>query len=66
MGLLPSLLNRVPDERIAEAISNAVMHRDWFLKGANIFAEIYHDRVEVVRPWCPAQGSARGAEIIRR
>ena len=26
------------------------MHRDWFIDGANVFVEIYTDRVEVVSP----------------
>ncbi|MXW48045.1 MAG: hypothetical protein F4Z97_05350 [Gammaproteobacteria bacterium] len=26
------------------------MHRDWFLDGANVFVEIYDDRIEVVSP----------------
>lgn len=26
------------------------MHRDWFIEGANVFIEIYTDRVEVVSP----------------
>ena len=36
-----------PCERL---ITNAVMHRDWFVDGANVFVEIYTDRVEVVSP----------------
>jgi ATP-dependent DNA helicase RecG len=35
---------------LREAITNAVMHRDWFIEGANVFVEIYTDRIEVVSP----------------
>jgi len=35
---------------LREAITNAVMHRDWFIDGANVFVEIYADRIEVVSP----------------
>jgi ATP-dependent DNA helicase RecG len=39
-----------PMKALREAITNAVMHRDWFIEGANIFVEIYTDRIEVVSP----------------
>ncbi len=39
-----------PMKALREAITNAVMHRDWFMDGANVFVEIYTDRVEVVSP----------------
>ncbi len=35
---------------LREAIKNAVMDRDWFVQGANVFVEIYTDRIEVVSP----------------
>ena len=35
---------------LREVITNSVMHRDWFFDGANIFVEIYADRVGVVSP----------------
>ena len=37
---------------LREAITNAVMHRDWFFDGANVFVEIYTDRMR-----CPAPAS---------
>jgi len=37
-----------PMKALREAITNAVMHRDWFIDGANVFVEIYIDRIEVV------------------
>ena len=39
-----------PMRALREAITNAVMHRDWFIEGANVFVEIYTDRIEVVSP----------------
>ncbi len=39
-----------PMKALREAITNAVMHRDWFIEGANVFVEIYTDRIEVVSP----------------
>ena len=39
-----------PMEALREAITNAVMHRDWFLQGANVFVELYADRIEVISP----------------
>lgn len=29
---------------------NAVMHRDWFIEGANVFVQIFSDRIEVSSP----------------
>lgn len=39
-----------PMEALREAITNAVMHRDWFIDGANVFVEIFTDRIEVSSP----------------
>lgn len=39
-----------PMKALREAITNAVMHRDWFIDGANVFVELYTDRIEVVSP----------------
>ena len=39
-----------PMKALREAITNAVMHRDWFVEGANVFVELYTDRIEVVSP----------------
>jgi len=38
-----------PVAAMREAITNAVMHRDWFIEGANVFVEIYDDRIEISR-----------------
>ncbi|MFH0967579.1 MAG: RNA-binding domain-containing protein [Methanobacteriota archaeon] len=39
-----------PMAALREAITNAVMHRDWFNDGANVFVEIYSDRVAISNP----------------
>ncbi|MBC8179136.1 MAG: putative DNA binding domain-containing protein [Deltaproteobacteria bacterium] len=39
-----------PVKALREAITNAVMHRDWFIEGANVFVEIHADHIEVVSP----------------
>ena len=43
-------ISEYPMKGLREAITNAVMHRDWFIDGANVFVEIYTDRIEVVSP----------------
>ncbi len=40
----------IPLRAIEEAIVNALMHRDYFFKGANVSLYIYDDRLEVVSP----------------
>lgn len=39
-----------PMKALREAITNAAMHRDWFMDGANVFVELYTDRIEVSSP----------------
>ncbi|MHC9543393.1 MAG: ATP-binding protein [Vulcanimicrobiota bacterium] len=39
-----------PMAALREAITNAVMHRDWFIEGANVFVEIFEDRIEISNP----------------
>jgi ATP-dependent DNA helicase RecG len=40
----------IPNEALREAVINAVIHRDYFEKGANVMVEIFDDRVEIVSP----------------
>jgi ATP-dependent DNA helicase RecG len=49
-GLRRENVPEYPMRALREAITNAVMHRDWFIEGANVFVEIYTDRIEVVSP----------------
>ena len=44
-----------PMKALREAITNAVMHRDWFFEGANVFVEIYANRIEVISPGTACQ-----------
>jgi ATP-dependent DNA helicase RecG len=39
-----------PMRALREAVINAVMHRDWFMDGSNVFVELYSDRIEIVSP----------------
>ena len=40
----------IPEEVLREAILNAILHRDYFEKGACIMVEIYSDRIEISNP----------------
>lgn len=40
----------IPLEALREAVLNAVIHRDYFDKGANVMVEIFPDRVEITSP----------------
>lgn len=54
---------------IREAMTNAVMHRDWFNEGANVFVEIYDNRIEITSPGGLPKGlhpSDLGRRSVRR
>jgi len=62
-------ITEYPMKALREAITNAVMHRDWFLEGANVFVELYTDRIEVSSPGGLPKGmtlSDLGRKSIRR
>jgi ATP-dependent DNA helicase RecG len=40
----------LPYDALREAIINAVAHRDYFERGANVMVEIYDDRIEIGNP----------------
>jgi len=40
----------IPHATLREAVINAVIHRDYFEKGANVIVEIFDDRVEITSP----------------
>ena len=49
-GLRRQNIPEYPMEALREAVTNAVMHRDWFFEGANVFVEVYTDRIKVISP----------------
>jgi ATP-dependent DNA helicase RecG len=58
-----------PMAALREALTNAVMHRDWFNEGANVFVEIYDNRIEIVSPGGLPAGLAAselGSRSVRR
>lgn len=62
-------LPEYPVAALREAITNAVMHRDWFIDGANVFVEIYDDRIEVTSPGGLPKGMLPedlGSKSVRR
>ena len=68
-GLKRQNILEYPMEALREAITNAVMHRDWFFDGANVFVEIYTDRIEVVSPGSLPKGvtlADLGRKSVRR
>jgi ATP-dependent DNA helicase RecG len=68
-GLKRENVPEYPMNALREAITNAVMHRDWFVEGANVFVEIYTDRIEVSSPGGLPKGmtlSDLGHKSIRR
>jgi len=68
-GLRREDIPEYPMKALREAVINAVMHRDWFMEGANVFVEIYTDRIEVSSPGSLPKGmklSDLGHKSIRR
>ena len=68
-GLRRENIPEYPMKALREAITNAVMHRDWFVEGANVFVELYTDRIEVISPGGLPKGMTLadlGRKSIRR
>ncbi len=68
-GLRRQNIREYPMKAVREAITNAVMHRDWFFDGADVFVEIYTDRIEVSSPGSLPKGltlAELGRKSVRR
>ncbi|MBA3065194.1 helix-turn-helix domain-containing protein [bacterium] len=46
----------IPEDVLRETVLNAILHRDYFEKGACIMVEIYSDRIEISNPGGLAAG----------
>ena len=49
-GLYRTDIPLVPEEALREVLVNAVIHRDYAIRGASILFELFDDRVEVTSP----------------
>ncbi|MCK4666233.1 putative DNA binding domain-containing protein, partial [Candidatus Dependentiae bacterium] len=59
----------IPIDALREALVNAIVHRDYSLRGTSIYVEIYDDRVVIVNPGGVPSGITKsnfGKESIRR
>lgn len=49
-GLDREDIYEIPLEVLREAVVNAIMHRDYSIRGTQVFVEVHDDRVEIVNP----------------
>lgn len=40
----------IPLEALREAVANAIIHRDYAMRGTSLMVEVYDDRVEIINP----------------
>jgi ATP-dependent DNA helicase RecG len=40
----------IPIEALREAVANAIIHRDYAMRGTSLMVEVYDDRVEIINP----------------
>ncbi len=68
-GLKRQEVPEYPVNALREGITNAVMHRDYFEIGSNVFVEIYSNRIEISNPGGLPRGLNRkrlGTLSVRR
>ncbi|GAB61980.1 MAG: hypothetical protein DWB56_02225 [Candidatus Jettenia sp.] len=44
------IYEKIPFEALREAVANAIIHRDYSMRGTSLMVEVYDDRVEIVNP----------------
>jgi len=49
-GMVREDIYELPLEALREAITNAIIHRDYSIRGTSLMVEVYEDRVEIVNP----------------
>ena len=68
-GLRRQNIPEYPMGAVREAVTNAVMHRDWFFDRASVFVEVYTNRIEVRSPGALPNGMTvadLGRKTVRR
>jgi ATP-dependent DNA helicase RecG len=68
-GLQRENITEYPMGAVREAITNAVMHRDYFEAGANVFVDVHPDRIEISNPGGLPKGltlAELGKKSVRR
>lgn len=68
IGVNRNDIYEIPFEALREAIANAIIHRDYSVRGTSLMVEVYDDRIEInnpgVFPW--HQKNAFGKISVRR
>jgi len=68
-GLYRKEIPEYPIEAIREGVLNAIIHRDYLIKGGNIYLYIFDDRIEITSPGSFPKGMHKediGKKAVRR